>query len=85
MCVCECVCVCECECVCVCVCDVLPPPPPPHPPTDGIAPRGSGKNLTTTSILDENPGKLEAVVSKGEGRTTLRLKKNGQAVVEEVV
>jgi len=33
-------------------------------------------------VLDSS--KLEEAVSKGEGRATLRLKKDGQAVVEEV-
>ena len=36
-------------------------------------------------VLDGDVGKLEELVSQGEGRATLRLKKDGQAVVEEVV
>ena len=36
-------------------------------------------------VLEGDTSQLEAAVSKGEGRTTLRLKKDGQAVVEEVV
>lgn len=35
--------------------------------------------------MDGDPAKLEQTVSKGEGRATLRLKKDGEAVVEEVV
>ena len=52
---------------------------------DAIAPRGSGKNPSAASVLEGDPEKLEQAVSKGEGRATLRLKKDGQAVVEEVV
>ena len=52
---------------------------------DAIAPRGSGKNPTAASVLDGDPGKLEQAVNKEEGRATLRLKKEGHAVVEEVV
>lgn len=36
-------------------------------------------------VMDGDTGKLEEMVSRGEGRATLRLKKDGQAVVEEVV
>ena len=54
-------------------------------PPDAIAPRGSVKNPTAASVLDGDPGKLEQVMSKEERRATLRLKKDGQAVVEEVV
>ena len=35
--------------------------------------------------MEGDPNKLEEAVSKGEGRATLRLKKDGKAVVEEVV
>ena len=52
---------------------------------DAIAPRGSGKNPSAVSVLDGDPEKLEQAVGKGEGRATLRLKKDGEAVVEEVV
>ena len=55
---------------------------------DGISPRGSGKNPTTASILDGTTGgggRLEQAVNKEGGRATLRLKKDGQATVEEVV
>ncbi len=36
-------------------------------------------------VMDGDTGKLEDMVSRGEGRATLRLKKDGQAVVEDVV
>ena len=56
------------------------------PPPEGIAPRGSGMTKpTTASILDGDPGRLEQAVEKEGGRATLRLKKDGQATVEEVV
>jgi hypothetical protein len=52
---------------------------------EGIAPRGSGMTKpTTASILDGDPGRLEQAVEKEGGRATLRLKKDGQATVEEV-
>ena len=62
-------------------CSQFPPPLPP----EGIAPRGSGRKPTTASILDGDPGRLEQAVEKEGGRATLRLKKDGQATVEEVV
>ena len=57
------------------------------PLTDAIAPRGSSSKAgaSVMSVLDGDTSKLEQAVSKGEGRATLRLKKDGQAVVEEVV
>ena len=36
-------------------------------------------------VLEGDTGRLEGAVNKGEGRATLRLKKDGQAVVEQVV
>ena len=54
------------------------------PVSDAIAPRRTAKSITT-AVLDQNPQKLEELVGKGEGRATLRLKKDGQAVVEQVV
>ena len=36
-------------------------------------------------ILEGDAGKLEEKLNKTEGRATLRLKQDGQAVVEEVV
>ena len=58
------------------------------PPLDGIAPRSSSKNPTSpAAILDGGGdlGRLEEAVNKEGGRATLRLKKDGQATVEEVV
>ena len=52
---------------------------------EGIAPRGSGKKPTTASILEGDTGRLEQAVEKEGGRATLRLKKDGEATVEEVV
>eukprot|EP00731_Ephydatia_muelleri_P018108 Em0011g148a len=51
---------------------------------DAIAPRRTAK-ATTVAVLDQNTQKLEELLAKGEGRATLRLKKDGQAVVEQVV
>ena len=56
----------------------------PIAPQDAIAPRRTAK-ATTAAVLDQNPQKLEELLGKGEGRATLRLKKDGQAVVEQVV
>lgn len=36
-------------------------------------------------VMTGDTGRLEEMVMHGEGRATLRLKKDGQAVVEEVV
>ena len=36
-------------------------------------------------MLEGETSRLEGAVRKGEGRATLRLKKDGQAVVEQVV
>ncbi len=66
----------------------LPPSPSPLlTPVDAIAPRGSSSKAgaSSLSVLEGDTSKLEQAVSKGEGRATLRLKKDGQAVVEEVV
>ena len=52
---------------------------------DAIAPRSSSSKLGTMPVLEGDTSLLEGAVSKGEGRATLRLKKDGQAVVEEVV
>lgn len=38
-----------------------------------------------TSVMEGDLGKLEQAVAKGEGRATLKMKKNGEAVVEQVV
>ena len=50
-----------------------------------IAPRSKGGGASVLPVLDGDTDKLEEAVIKGEGRATLRLKKDGQAVVEEVV
>ena len=57
-----------------------------HTHTEAIAPRGSGRSgAAMVPVLEGDTSQLEAAVNKGEGRSTLRLKKDGQAVVEEVV
>ena len=53
--------------------------------SDAIAPRSKGGGASVLPVLDGDTDKLEEAVIKGEGRATLRLKKDGQAVVEEVV
>lgn len=52
---------------------------------DAIAPRSSSSKGGAMPVLEGETSRLEGAVSKGEGRATLRLKKDGQAVVEEVV
>ncbi len=37
------------------------------------------------SVMEGDTRQLEEAVAKGEGRATLKMKKNGQPVVEEVV
>ena len=56
-----------------------------HTLSDAIAPRSKGGGASVLPVLDGDTDKLEEAVIKGEGRATLRLKKDGQAVVEEVV
>ena len=53
--------------------------------TDAIAPRSSSSKGGAMPVLEGDTSRLEGAVSKGEGRATLRLKKDGQAVVEQVV
>lgn len=54
--------------------------------SDAIAPRSAAKGgASVVPVMEGDPEKLEEAVSKGEGRATLRLKKDGKAVVEEVV
>lgn len=53
--------------------------------SDAIAPRSSSSKGGAMPVLEGDSSRLEGAVSKGEGRATLRLKKDGQAVVEEVV
>ena len=61
------------------------PPPQTRTHSDAIAPRSKGGGASVLPVLDGDTDKLEEAVIKGEGRATLRLKKDGQAVVEEVV
>lgn len=55
------------------------------PVPDAIAPRSSSSKGGAMPVLEGDTSHLEGAVNKGEGRATLRLKKDGQAVVEEVV
>lgn len=51
-----------------------------------IAPRGASKpTANKASVLEQDPSMVEAAIDKGGKKATLRLKQNGQAVVEEVV
>ncbi len=64
-------------------------PSPPPPPlcisiTDAIGPRSKG-GTSVTSVIEGDSRKLEQAVNKGEGRATLKMKRDGAAVVEEVV
>ena len=59
--------------------------PPPLPSPDAIAPRGTGGKVATSLVMAGDSSRLEEAVGKGEGRATLRLKSDGQAVVEKVV
>ena len=52
---------------------------------DAIAPRSLSSKGGAMPVLEGDTSRLEGAVSKGEGRATLRLKKDGKAVVEEVV
>ena len=52
---------------------------------DAIAPRSASSKGGAMPVLEGDTGRLEGAVNKGEGRATLRLKKDGQAVVEQVV
>ena len=56
-----------------------------HINTDAIAPRSSSSKGGAMPVLEGDTSRLEGAVNKGEGRATLRLKKDGQAVVEQVV
>ncbi len=59
---------------------------PCHSPcSESIAPRGASKGGVAVPVMTGDTGRLEEMVAHGEGRATLRLKKDGQAVVEEVV
>ena len=49
-----------------------------------IAPRGKSA-ANKASVLEQDPTMVEAAISKGGKKATLRLKQNGSAVVEEVV
>ena len=52
--------------------------------TDVIGPRLKG-GASTASVLEGDPHRLEQALASGEGRATLKMKRDGQAVVEEVV
>ena len=52
---------------------------------DAIAPRSASSKGGAMPVLEGDTDRLEGAVNKGEGRATLRLKKDGQAVVEQVV
>ena len=52
--------------------------------SDGIGPRSKG-GVPMGSVMEGDTRKLEEAVGKGEGRTTLKMKRDGQAVVEQVV
>ena len=83
MCVCVCVCVvCKCVCKCVHVCVYLW-----LLSTEEIGPRSSRVSQSKAPLVGESPGEgsEELAAKVGEGRATLRLKQNGQAVVEQVV
>ena len=55
-------------------------------PPDAIGPRSKG-GAPMGTVMEGDTRKLEAALDKGEGRgrTTLKMKRDGQAVVEEVV
>ena len=50
-----------------------------HTHSDAIAPRSKGGGALVLPVLDGDTDKLEEAVIKGEGRATLRLKKDGQS------
>lgn len=52
--------------------------------TDVIGPR-SRSGTATTSVMEGDTQRLEEAVERGEGRATLKMKRDGQAIVEEVV
>lgn len=51
---------------------------------DAIGPRSKG-GATMVAVMEGDTRKLEEAVAKGEGRTTLKMRRDGQAVVEQVV
>ena len=52
--------------------------------SDAIGPRSKG-GAPIGSVMDGDTRKLEEVLVKGEGRATLKMRRDGEAVVEEVV
>lgn len=52
--------------------------------SDGIGPRSKG-GAPMGSVMEGDTRKLEEAMGRGEGRTTLKMKRDGQAVVEQVV
>lgn len=55
--------------------------------TEEIGPRSCRGSQSKPALVGEEPGEESEVLAAkvGEGRATLRLKQNGQAVVEQVV
>ena len=51
---------------------------------DAIGPRSKG-GASMATVMEGDTRKLEQALERGEGRTTLKMKRDGQAVVEEVV
>ena len=82
MCVCVCTCVCAYVCVCLFVTVFIT-----CVSVEEIGPR-SGRGSQNKGPLvgeEQGEGSEELAAKVGEGRATLRLKQNGQAVVEQVV
>ena len=52
--------------------------------TDAIGPRNRG-GAPMGSVMEGDRSKLEEALVRGEGRATLKMRRDGQAVVEEVV
>ena len=83
-----CVCVCVYVCVCVCVCVYVSVSLYLwYLFAEEIGPRSSRVSQSKAPLVGESPGEgsEELAAKVGEGRATLRLKQNGQAVVEQVV
>lgn len=52
--------------------------------SDAIGPRSKG-GAPIGTVMEGDTRKLEEALDKGEGRATLKMRRDGQAVVEEVV
>ncbi len=52
--------------------------------SDAIGPRSKG-GAPIGTVMEGDTRKLEEALDKGEGRATLKMKRDGQAVVEDVV